>query len=135
MPQGSCLCGMVAYFIDLPPSKVITCFCSDCRKSSGHLGQINGAFQTEDVRWHDTNNFLKRYTSTDTQSKHPKVKLFCGNCGCTMGTIPGLLGGDVTNLRITLVDEFKKEYYPEGKHFVESEMDYMNGNFPSDNFV
>lgn len=34
--SGSCLCGGVRYRIDGPLRGVVNCFCSQCRKTSGH---------------------------------------------------------------------------------------------------
>ncbi len=33
---GSCLCGEVSYRIEGPVRGVVNCFCSQCRKTSGH---------------------------------------------------------------------------------------------------
>lgn len=33
---GSCLCGGVSYKIEGPARNIVNCFCSQCRKTSGH---------------------------------------------------------------------------------------------------
>jgi len=33
---GSCLCGGVSYSVNGPARDVVNCFCSQCRKTSGH---------------------------------------------------------------------------------------------------
>lgn len=125
---------MVLFAAQNPPQNPTVCFCSNCRRSSGHLGQLSAPFDTEFVAWHDTGNQIKRYVMTNTKLGKPKVKLFCGNCGSTLALIPGCWDGKKTELRLTLVDEFKKDYFPVGKYMEESEADFLNGN-PPVNFV
>lgn len=128
------MCGMVSFYVEDPPRAAVTCFCSDCRRSLGHLGQLVAPYETEFVAWHDTGSQIKRYVITNTESGQPNEKLFCGNCGCTLALIPAKEGGKVTMLRLTLVDEFKKEYLPQGKHMEALEVDFLNG-LPPANFV
>ena len=71
---GSCLCGGVSYQIDGPARDVVNCFCSQCRKTSGHhvaATRVNKAHLTliskESLQWYECLPNIFRG--------------FCNNCG------------------------------------------------------
>jgi len=57
---GSCLCGSVSYHIDGPARDVVNCYCTQCRKTSGHhvaATRVNKDHLTlinqESLTWHE----------------------------------------------------------------------------------
>jgi hypothetical protein len=55
---------------------------------------------------------LKTLALTKTKSGKPKDKLFCGQCGSTIGTIPILYDGKVFILRSSLIDSGFEIFQP-----------------------
>jgi hypothetical protein len=47
---------------------------------------------------------IKKYIVTKTSSGSPKHKVFCGECGCTLWTIPMHHGGDAFIIRTSLLE-------------------------------
>lgn len=71
---GSCLCGGVKYRIDGPARDVVNCFCSQCRKTSGHY--VAATKVNKDHLTMESENTLKWYECL------PGIyKGFCENCG------------------------------------------------------
>ncbi|CAN3365183.1 hypothetical protein DICA3_E22254 [Diutina catenulata] len=130
---GSCVCGAVAFTANGPPMEVYTCCCCDCRKNAGHLGQAVGRWLSKDVDMRDPDNKLKTYVITKTESGKPKDKLFCGECGVTIGTRPGNHepGKQRTHLRVTLFDEFDPVLAPTEVRRKEDQRQYLLGIEPN----
>jgi hypothetical protein len=61
--SGTCLCESVKFSIGDTKAKFI-CYCIDCRKSSGHLGQLLAKIDTENLSIEDPTEQLKEYTIT-----------------------------------------------------------------------
>ncbi len=77
MHNGSCLCGGVTYTVtgDLRP--VLTCHCTQCRRTSGHFG---AATSVADDQFHITrDDTLGWFRSSGTASRG-----FCTNCGASL---------------------------------------------------
>jgi len=76
MIQGSCLCGLIEYEVELIPEKTFNCHCSFCRKAHG------AAFVTLSVAKGDTlviskgNEYLKEH-----KNGLGGFRAFCSNCG------------------------------------------------------
>lgn len=102
--SGSCLCGNVSFKLEGEPATSFVCYCVDCRKGSGHLGQFISKYDTSKVSIEDKNNSLKEYVVEKTKSGSPKKKEYCGECGCTIRTLPMKFNGEVSMMRQTLVD-------------------------------
>jgi len=62
-------------------------------------------FLSRNMAVSDPGNNVKIYTITEgTQSGFPKEKHFCGNCGCTLWTVPRKYGGMIRMIRTSLLD-------------------------------
>ncbi len=75
MIQGSCLCGAVAYEVELIPGKIYNCHCSWCRKAHG------AAFATQALAKGDTLKILKGAAQLKEYTGGRGVRAFCGECG------------------------------------------------------
>ncbi len=77
MQKGSCLCGGVAFEVSGEMRPVITCHCSQCRKSSGHFW---AATQVDDDQLSLTcDETLRWFRSSGTARR-----AFCDECGCSL---------------------------------------------------
>ncbi|MGI9315735.1 MAG: GFA family protein [bacterium] len=75
--QGGCLCGGVRYRVTGELRDVINCFCSQCRKTSGHHVAATSVANTKfELLNQDT---LKWY-----QSSQQARRGFCGDCGSNL---------------------------------------------------
>ncbi|KAF5208487.1 putative glutathione-dependent formaldehyde-activating enzyme [Clavispora lusitaniae] len=82
--KGSCVCGAIQLELTGGPKPSIICYCKDCRKSSGNLGQILSAYDSSSMKIIDAEMQLGDYVLTNTKSGKPKHKQFCKRCGCTI---------------------------------------------------
>lgn len=112
-------------------SNRFTCYCVDCRKNSGHLGQVLAIFDTSKVEISDPNGYSKEYVITNTNSGHPKRKVFCSNCGCTILTLPMKHNGEKSVIRTTLVESGFADLAPQKALFGETKDAYL-GELKSD---
>lgn len=122
--SGTCLCESVKFSIGDTKAKFI-CYCIDCRKSSGHLGQLLAKIDTENLSIEDPTEQLKEYTITKTSSGFPKKKVFCNTCGCTLMTQPMKYEAKVSILRVTLLDKGMEEFLPEKCLFQQERESYL----------
>ena len=74
---GSCLCGGVKYRIDGPARDVVNCFCSQCRKTSGH--HVAATKVNKDHLTLETESTLKWYECLPG--------IFRGFCDCCGGNL------------------------------------------------
>jgi hypothetical protein len=75
--QGSCLCGAVTFRLDGPLRGVVTCHCTQCRKTSGHFW---AATSVPHVQFHmDRDEGLSWYQSSETARRG-----FCRLCGSSL---------------------------------------------------
>ncbi len=76
---GGCQCGGVRYTLDAPPSEVIHCHCSMCRKAHGALFASFGSYPAAALT-------IERGAETlaDFQSSPGTHRLFCPSCGCQL---------------------------------------------------
>lgn len=102
---GSCMCGEVTFKLNGEPSRSFVCYCVDCRKGSGHIGQFISQYATDKVEIEDKNGKMAEYVVEKTKSGQPKRKQFCKGCGCTIRTLPMKFNGEVSMMRQSLVDE------------------------------
>ncbi len=71
---GSCLCGGVSYKINGPARDVVNCFCSQCRKTSGHYVAA--------TRINKDHLVLEKEETLNWYECLPNVfRGFCNNCG------------------------------------------------------
>lgn len=101
---GACLCGSIQIELQGKPSAAVVCYCHDCRKNSGNLGQFCARMDFDDVTVLDPNLNLALFEIVKTTSGVPKQKQFCRNCGCTIQVLLGLDAG-YSYVRPTLLDE------------------------------
>jgi hypothetical protein len=81
--EGSCLCGGVAFEIELPFRRANVCHCSRCRKHSGGGGLVQGRITRERFRLLRGEELVRSF-----RPEGGKVKAFCAVCGSS------LFGGD-----------------------------------------
>ena len=81
--RGSCLCGGVAFEVELPFRRANVCHCSRCQKHSGGAGLVQGRVPRERFRLLRGKELVHSF-----RPKGGKVKAFCGACGSS------LFGGD-----------------------------------------
>ena len=81
--EGSCLCGGVAFEIELPFRRANMCHCSRCRKHSGGAGLVQGRVARERFRLLRGDELVRSF-----RPGGGKVKAFCAVCGSS------LFGGD-----------------------------------------
>lgn len=124
-PQGSCLCGGLTFTLKGESSNRFTCYCVDCRKNSGHLGQVLAIYDTSNIEISDPHNYRKEYIVTGTSSGHPKHKVFCSNCGCTIMTVPMKHNGDKSVIRATLLDSGFETLVPQKALFAQTKDEYL----------
>ncbi|KAG7665111.1 uncharacterized protein J8A68_001421 [[Candida] subhashii] len=124
---GSCLCGQVTFKLNGEPSRSFICYCVDCRKGSGHLGQFISQYATDKVEIKDPNHQIKEYVVEKTKSGHPKRKEFCGGCGCTIRTLPMKFNGEVSMIRQSLLDGEFVNCAPQSAIFGDEKKRYTEG--------
>ena len=69
---GSCLCGGVAFEIELPFRRANVCHCSRCRKHSGGGGLVQGRVARERFRLLRGNELVRSF-----RPEGGKAKAFC----------------------------------------------------------
>lgn len=125
--KGGCQCGEIKISLKGEPVKSFICYCIDCRKGSGHLGQILSYYDTKNIEITDSKSYLREFIVGNTKSGVPKKKEFCGNCGSTIRTLPMKYNGEVSVVRPTLLDENFKMCVPKIAIFGESNTEYVEG--------
>ncbi|KAG5419618.1 hypothetical protein I9W82_003386 [Candida metapsilosis] len=124
---GSCLCGEVSFKLIGEPSRSFVCYCIDCRKGSGHLGQFISQYATDKVEIEDKNGNIAEYIVEKTKSGHPKRKQFCKGCGSTIRTLPMKFNGEVSMFRSSLVDENFAKLAPQAALFGDEKDRFTEG--------
>jgi hypothetical protein len=81
MPNGSCLCGDVAYEISGPFLEAHHCHCGYCRKAHGTAYASYGMAPAAGLRWLRGESGIARYESSPGFQR-----CFCGRCG---SVVPG----------------------------------------------
>lgn len=125
--KGDCQCGAIKISFKGEPVKSFVCYCVDCRKGSGHLGQMLSYYNTNDVEITDSQSYLKEFVVINTKSGSPKKKEFCGNCGSTIRTLPMKYNGKVSMMRPTLLDENFTMCAPKNTIFGDSKTKFVEG--------
>lgn len=125
--KGGCQCGAIRISLKGEPVKSFICYCIDCRKGSGHLGQMLSYYDTKNVEITDSKSYLREFVVASTKSGVPKKKEFCGNCGSTIRTLPMKYNGEVSMVRPTLLDENFIMCVPKIAIFGDSKNQYVEG--------
>ncbi len=81
--SGSCLCGGVAFEVELPFRRANMCHCSRCRKHSGGAGLVQGRVARERFVLVRGGDLVRTF-----RPEGGKAKAFCSACGSS------LFGGD-----------------------------------------
>jgi len=76
--RGSCLCGSVAFEVDLPFDHFVHCHCSRCRKATGTAHATNAIVAADAVRWLRGQEMVARY---DLPQARSFATAFCRQCG------------------------------------------------------
>lgn len=124
--KGSCVCGAIQLEVTGSPDQTIICFCHDCRKNSGNLGQITACYDLSNVKIIDPENQIGEYVITKTGSGKPKHKEYCLKCGCTIRTIVESLPGK-NIIRPTLLEEGFEDFTPQLALFEDEKARYTKG--------
>ncbi|KAF5210926.1 hypothetical protein EJF18_30245 [Clavispora lusitaniae] len=124
--KGSCVCGAIQLEVTGSPDQTIICFCHDCRKNSGNLGQITACYDLSNVKIIDPENQIGEYVITKTGSGKPKHKEYCLKCGCTIRTIVESLPGK-NIIRPTLLEEGFEDFTPQSALFEDEKARYTKG--------
>jgi len=85
---GGCLCGAVRYEVDAPVTRLVACYCADCRKATSAGGSVSAVIPASAFRI--TRGRTRVFTKT-ADSGAPIDRHFCGDCG---SWIYNPLGGD-----------------------------------------
>ncbi|TPX07931.1 uncharacterized protein E0L32_010386 [Thyridium curvatum] len=113
---GSCLCGGITYTLTGEPEQVVACYCSHCQKNAGSKYQIFAKYPSSSIDIEDPSDSMRYYTITKgTESGLPKEKHFCGNCGCTLWTVPWKHGGDIKLVRTSLIENGLAHFKPKAE--------------------
>lgn len=112
MASGSCACHYISYTASTPPTCLVNCHCTTCRKQAGAPYQSWAFFATDDIRWH-VNPTERRVTNGATRT-------FCPRCGSTLGM---LQHGDPKGIAIAAgtLDEGETHIPPPSHHIFLSE--------------
>jgi hypothetical protein len=81
MHTGSCLCGAVAFELQLPLRPVYACHCNQCRKTSGHFWATTSV--PDDALSLTRQAGLRWFQSSPGTSRG-----FCGDCGSSLFWVP-----------------------------------------------
>ncbi len=76
--RGSCLCGGVAFAVDLPFERFVHCHCSRCRKATGTAHATNAVVKAAALRWQRGEDLIVRY---DLPTARSFATSFCRRCG------------------------------------------------------
>lgn len=76
--EGGCNCGAIRYKVAGAPIVVAICHCGNCRRQSGSAFSVNIVVRTDSL---SLTGKLMTYEDTDTASKLPVSRQFCGGCG------------------------------------------------------
>lgn len=126
------MCGSIAITLMEKLDENYICHCSDCRKNSGHLGQINSCYDINKVMIDDPEKMLGEFLILNTSSGKPKHKEFCLRCGCTIRTRLDSLPGKCI-VRLTLLDDGFPAFLPPEPLFLEEKLKFTK-NIESEYF-
>ncbi|KAA8915226.1 hypothetical protein TRICI_002583 [Trichomonascus ciferrii] len=124
--SGACVCQNINITVKGSSDKIVVCYCSDCRKMSGHLGQIIAIFNKDQVEIKDPNNKLKTYAITNTASGKPNNVNFCEECGSTINSVPMVYDGKLSLVRTTVLDDGYEKYEPTEAIFSKDKCSYAD---------
>jgi hypothetical protein len=78
LPQGSCLCGGVAYEIHGPPLRMFYCHCTRCRRGRSAAHAANVFYAATDFHWRQGADLVQDYKLPEAQYF---ATAFCRRCG------------------------------------------------------
>ncbi|KAJ5562797.1 hypothetical protein N7461_001558 [Penicillium sp. DV-2018c] len=76
MASGSCACQYIRYTTSKPPTCVVNCHCTTCRKQAGAPYQSWAFFASDDIRWN--------VKPTERRATDAATRSFCPRCGSTL---------------------------------------------------
>ena len=79
MASGSCACNYISYTASTPPTCLVNCHCTTCRRQAGAPYQTWAFFATDDVRW--------CISPTERQATPAATRTFCPKCGSTLSML------------------------------------------------
>ncbi len=79
---GGCLCGAVTYEFTGMPRVTVACHCSACRKATGSAFGTWTLVPKDEFHWRSGVEQIAEFVSSD----HAR-RLFCRNCGTTLGNL------------------------------------------------
>ncbi len=75
--RGSCLCKSVRYEVRPPFLRFGHCYCSRCRKATGGVRSTNIAVNSDQFRWTQGEEMIKRYDLPEAKSFARQI---CSTC-------------------------------------------------------
>lgn len=92
--RGACLCGGVAYEVDLPLSGggITNCHCGRCRKARGAAHASNAFVALANFRWLRGAERLRSYKIPEAERF---TQVFCGDCGSPQPNVSPARGAAV----------------------------------------
>ena len=76
MFKGSCHCGHITYEVHGDLGGIVSCHCSQCRKSQGSAFATNAPIKSVDFKVISGAELIREYPTSED-----KVRAFCQNCG------------------------------------------------------
>src|SRR5687767_9309164 len=83
--SGSCLCGSIRYAFDVEPRALVACHCSLCRKVTGSAFGTFALVPKDHFIWTKGEDRVATFQSSDSARR-----LFCPECGSTLGSLSEL---------------------------------------------
>ena len=80
--QGGCYCGEIRYLSLGQPQASIQCHCRECQYITGGNPNVLMILPLDDFQF--TKGISKEFKRSDLEN--PVTRLFCNNCGTTIGT-------------------------------------------------
>ncbi|KAI3532276.1 hypothetical protein CPAR01_02107 [Colletotrichum paranaense] len=110
--QGHCNCGSVKVTVNKKPDNIVICHCSNCKRAGGPFSMN---LFVDDGEWEidDSQNTLKEYQDSNTDSGNTIQRCFCGKCGSPVKTTTKAIPGKAL-IKASLFDDIpteKREVY------------------------
>ena len=96
--SGSCLCKGITFSVEGFSEKAAHCYCSMCRKFHG--AAFGTLVEVQGLKWHTGRLLLKEFVA-----ENGTVRVFCEDCGSSLGFRPKGAPFEKTEIAIAAFDE------------------------------
>ncbi|MEM7212892.1 MAG: GFA family protein [Pseudomonadota bacterium] len=106
--EGGCYCGAIRYRFEGDAKASVQCHCRECQYFTGGHPNIIMALPDEGLTF--TRGTPKTFARSDLET--PRTRLFCGDCGTSIGTVSPAFPG-ITLVKVGTLDDpsnFKAEW-------------------------